>query len=309
MARSLVRAAKFSGADAVKFQHHIVDAEMINNNLSSTNFDESLYDFLNQNALTLDQHIHLKDYCEEQGIQYLCTPFSIDAAHEIKSLVPFFKIGSGEFLDFWFIDQLREIGKPVIFSSGMSTDAELNEFIERYSGKIDFALLNCLSEYPPKYEDLNLNYIRKIKRKGNFVVGHSDHTPTIESSISAVTLGAQIIEKHITISEHVRGPDATVSLNPTEFAKMVSCVRNVRKTLGEDKIINELEQPIRNWAHRSIVTKVPIAQGQKITYEMICTKRPGTGLPSKDYQKIIGKIAALNIPCNSILEKDMLLDE
>ena len=309
VAKALVDAAVNAGADAIKFQHHIVEEEMLVNDLSSDNFDEPLHEFLRVNALSLDQHHDLKAYCDEKNVTYLCTPFSYKAAIEIEHLVPFFKIGSGEFQDYWYIDKLAELKKPIIFSTGMCDKEEIRVWLKRYNDNIeDFALLNCISEYPPKYEDLNIQFLQKLQQMSSCVIGHSDHSPTIGSSISAVCLGARIIEKHITLSHFVVGPDASVSLDPKEFKAMVNAVRLVRATLGDSKIIQDKEKPIRDWAYRSIIAARPIQVGQVITLEDLCTKRPGNGILSVDYEKLLGKKALKNIDRNVALSWEDIIE-
>lgn len=303
IAKSLVRAAKDAGTDAVKFQHHLVEFEMVRNEHSSDNFAEPLHDFLDRNALSLEDHKDLKSYCDSVGITYLCTPFSINAAREIKDLVPFFKIGSGEFQDYWYIDQLIQLKKPVLLSTGMCTDSEISEWLDRYKNTdLDYALMNCLSEYPPKYEHLNLNFVTEMNELCGGMVGHSDHTPTIGSSLVAIAFGAQIIEKHMTLSHLVDGPDSSVSLDPSEFKLLVDEARLVKPSLGNSKKVQSSEKAVRNWAYRSIVTTGLVKEGQVIAPEDICSKRPGTGIESKNYKDVIGKKATRDIATNTILE-------
>ena len=299
IAKALVDAAVAAGADAIKFQHHLVEEEMLVNDLSSDNFEEPLHEFLKVNALSLDQHNELKVYCDSFDITYLCTPFSYKAALEVQHLVPFFKIGSGEFQDYWYIDKLADLGKPIILSTGMCDEKEVIDWLARYTNKIDdFALLNCISEYPPKYEDLNIRFLDKLHAMSSCVIGHSDHSPTIGSSVSAVCFGARIIEKHITLSHFIAGPDASVSLDADEFKSMVDAVRLVRTTLGNSKIIQDKERPIRDWAYRSIISSRSIKAGQIITIDDICTKRPGNGILSVHYESILGKKAKNDISKN-----------
>jgi N,N'-diacetyllegionaminate synthase len=309
MARTLARIAKIAGADAVKFQHHIAYEEMLREATMSDNFDEHLYDFLEKNSLSLDDHIRLKNFCDELGILYLCTPFSFKAAEEIQDLVPFFKIGSGEFIDHWFIDNLKSLGKPVIFSTGMCTHQELLDNVSWLKGKggLDFALLNCLSEYPPKLSDLNLDYICDLRNLfPDIVIGHSDHTTTTVTSILAASKGARIIEKHLTISEHVNGPDRSVSLGGDDFKSMIQELRMIREVCGDKKIINDLERPVRDWAYRSLVTTNDLVKGHMISKDDICSKRPGTGIPSKNYFKVIGKKVTRDIKRNEMLRDNDL---
>lgn len=308
MAKALIELAKESGADAVKFQHHIINEEMIANNLSTSNFDVSLLDFLKENALTIDQHFILKEYCDKLKITYLCTPFSYSAAREVFDLVPFFKIGSGEFLDYWYIDQIFKLGKPCIFSTGMSTHEEIINWISRYNSYLNkIALLNCLSEYPPRLEDMNLNYIKKLNEFG-VAVGHSDHTQILGGSIIAAALGAKIIERHISLSDFIKGPDSSVSLDFNNFRNLIRELRVVNQMMGgHQKKVHNLEKDIRAWAHRSIVSSREILAGEVIMIDSLKTKRPANGIPSSQYESIIGKHAKINIKANTLLTWDMIL--
>lgn len=303
MARGLADAALFSGANAVKYQHHLAQEEMMKDTPLSDNMEESLFSFLKKNSLTLKDHFKLKAYCDKIGITYLCTPFSLQAAKEINELVPFFKIGSGEFQDRWFLDGLSEFKKPVIFSTGMSSWEEITDNIEYLKSKFsDFAILNCLSEYPPLYEDLNLRIIEKLKSSyPEILIGHSDHTSSIESSLAAVVLGAKIIEKHITFSEFVPGPDRDVSITPHQFKELITYTRNIEKALGNQKKVQEKEKQIRNWAYRSVVIVNGLKKGDVVQLENIKTKRPGIGIPSKEYKNIIGRTVNKTILPNSVL--------
>ncbi len=302
IAYALVDAAKFAGADAVKFQHHLVDVEMIRNNSTSDNFKEPLHQFLERNALTLQAHEKIKKYCDSKKITYMCTPFSFEAAKQINHLVDFFKIGSGEFQDYWFIDKLAKLNKPVIFSSGMCSDLEIQEWYKRNHKKFpSISILNCISEYPPKFGDMNLGYIPKLIAKTDCVIGHSDHTKTFGSSIVAVANGARILEKHLSISDFVDGPDSKVSLTPESFRMLVREARLTREMLGDKKITHERELPIRTWAYRSIVTSKDLSPGHIINADDICTKRPGVGIPSKDYERILGSRVLKDVKENSIL--------
>ena len=152
----MIKAAKLSGADAIKFQHHLPDEEMLKDIPMSDNFKEPLYDFLKKYALTLDQHKLLKEKCDKEGIIYMCTPFSLKAAKEIKDLVPIFKIGSGEMTDIPSLIEISKLGLPMILSTGMSDYSEIDRTYKTLENKVNLALLNCVSEYPPVYEDINL---------------------------------------------------------------------------------------------------------------------------------------------------------
>ena len=188
-AKEMCRQAKLAGCDCIKFQHHLPDEEMLPDVPMTSNFDIPLYEFLKRYALTLDQHKELMDYCDEIGIQYLCTPFSLKAAQELNELgVAAFKIGSGEMDDIPTLKAIAKMGKPMIVSTGMATMDEIKRTYDVLADEgIEFALMNCLSEYPPCYEDVNLGVIEQMQNEfPKAVIGHSDHTPDLYTSFAAV---------------------------------------------------------------------------------------------------------------------------
>lgn len=304
-AKEMCRQAKLAGADCIKFQHHIPDEEMLPDVPMSSNMQIPLYDFLKKNALTLDQHVELMDYCQKIGIIYLCTPFSLKAAYELNEIgVPAFKIGSGEMTDIPSLKKIANLGKPMIISTGMST---MQEIRRTYDALIDcgaqFALTNCLSEYPPKYQDVNLGVITIMKEEfPKAIIGHSDHTPDLYTCYAAVALGAKIIEKHVILSKQTPGPDQSVSIDFQDLYRLVDGIRKIEMASGTDKRVQEDENAIRAWAFRSIVSLREIKAGEIITQDMIWSKRPGTGIPSYQMQNIIGKRATKDIANNQLLK-------
>jgi N-acetylneuraminate synthase len=307
----MIDLAKESGADVIKFQHHLPDEEMLKKVPKSKNFDISLYDFLKKNALKLEDHYKLKNYCKSKKITYLCTPFSLKAAYELNKInVCGFKIGSGEMSDHPTIKEILKYNKPIIVSTGMSTVKEIKETynIIKKNNK-SFALMNCLSEYPTYYKDLNLRFIIRMKEFfSKASIGHSDHTGDIFSSISAVTLGATIIEKHVTLDKKNNGPDKDVSIDFSELSKMIDQIRKLELAFGDKKFVHKNEWPIRKWAHRSIVTIRDVKKNEKVTLKNIWSKRPGTGIPSKNIPKILGKKFKKDLRKDQILTwKDLLI--
>lgn len=303
-AKEMCRQAKLAGCDCIKFQHHLPDEEMIPDVPMSSNFDMPLYDFLKLHALTLDQHIEIKKYCEDIGIVYLCTPFSYKAACELNDIgVSAFKIGSGEMTDIPTLLKIAEFEKPMIISTGMSTIPEIKRtYMALSSVGVPLAFTNCLSEYPPKYEDVNLGVIQVMQKEfPDTVVGHSDHTPDLYTSFAAVAMGAKIIEKHVILDKKTPGPDQSVSIDFMDMYRLVDGIRKIELAMGNEKTVHHNEEPIRCWAFRSIVSTRAIKKGEIITQDMIWSKRPGTGIPSYKMDEIIGKIAAKNIDENVLL--------
>jgi len=255
-AKAMVRLAKLAGADAIKFQHHLPDEEMLPEVPLSDNFEVPLYDFLKRSALRLEDHRVLKAFCESMDIVYLCTPFSYRAAQELHELgVSAFKIGSGEMTDIPSLIRIAEFGKPMLLSTGMSTLDEIDETSHALTQRgATFALMNCVSEYPPRYEDMNLGVIRVLQQRyPEVVIGHSDHSPDLYTSFAAVAMGARIIEKHVTLDKRRRGPDQAVSIDMRELAELVEGVRKIEAALGSEKRVHERERPVRAWAFRSVV--------------------------------------------------------
>jgi N,N'-diacetyllegionaminate synthase len=304
-AKEMCLQAKAAGADAIKFQHHLADEEMLPDVPTSSNFSEPLYEFLKRCALPLAAHAELQTYCKEIGIQYLCTPFSYAAAEQLASIgVAAFKIGSGEMTDVpSLVRMAKTFGKPMIVSTGMCTFGEIDRTYGALNATgVSLALMNCVSEYPPVYEDINLGVIPKmIERYPDAVIGHSDHTSDLYTSFAAVALGAKILEKHVILDKNQPGPDQSVSIDFADLAALVDGVRKVAKSLGAEKRVHRDEVPIRNWAFRSIVTTRAIRAGETIVDAMIWSKRPGTGIPSHLRGEIIGRHAIRDIPENTLV--------
>lgn len=303
-AKEMCRQAKLAGCDCIKFQHHLPDEEMLPDVPMTSNFDIPLYEFLKRYALTLDQHKELMDFCDEIGIQYLCTPFSLKAAQELNELgVAAFKIGSGEMDDIPMLKAIAKMGKPMIVSTGMATMDEIKRTYDVLADEgIEFALMNCLSEYPPCYEDVNLGVIEQMQSEfPKAVIGHSDHTPDLYTSFAAVAKGAKIIEKHVILDKRTPGPDQSVSIDFFELRQLVDGIGKVEAALGSEKKVHSSEKGIREWAHRSVVSLVDIPVGATITQEMIWSKRPGTGIPSYRMDEVIGKVAKREIKANTLV--------
>jgi N-acetylneuraminate synthase len=304
-AKLMVREAKRAGVSAIKFQHHIPDAEMLPEIPMSGNMKEPLYEFLKRNALKIEQHVELAEFCSEIGIDYLCTPFSLEAAVELEEHInPFaYKIGSGELLDHPTILKIMEFKKPMIISTGMATKEEIDSTYNLFRDyKYGLVLMNCTSAYPPKPEDIHLKFILEMKTRYPLaVIGHSDHTDGIETIIAAFTLGARVLEKHVTISHELTGPDDTVSIDFETLAKLQVILNNLGTSLVAEKEIHESEWEIRSWAHRSLVYLKDLPAGHVIQEEDIWGKRPGTGVPSRFRKDYIGKVLKRGVVGNTLL--------
>lgn len=308
-ALEMVRQAKAAGADAIKFQHHLPDEEMLRDGVPmSANFNMPLYEFLQRFALKLEQHAELQRYCRRLGIIYLCTPFSRRAAEELNAMgVSAFKIGSGELTDLPTLKIIAGFGKPMILSTGMAEWAEIDDTVATLRPLNDqLILMNCVSEYPARHADVNLGVIALLADRYDLNIGHSDHTPDIYTSIAAVARGAKLIEKHIILDRRQPGPDQSVSIEPFELYQLVCAVRRVEEACGAEKTVHEREWPIRRWAHRSVVSLCPIPKGTTISQSMVWTKRPGTGIPAKEMDRVVERVAAIDIPADHLIRWEEL---
>jgi N-acetylneuraminate synthase len=307
-AKRMIERSVQSGAQAVKFQHHIPDAEMLPEIPMSKNMTEPLYEFLLKNAISIEQHVELSEYCKKQKIDYLCTPFSYKAAQELQKFIDpiAYKIGSGELLDHPTIIKIMEFNKPMIISTGMSTEDEIKLTYDLFNNyKKALVLMNCTSAYPPKMEEVHISYVSRMKQVfPKAIIGHSDHTPGIETTLASFVLGANVFEKHLTDDEKLSGPDQSVSINFEQLTELIKMLNNLSTALKAPKAIHENEIEIREWAHRSLVYNRDLNSGEIIKEGDIWGKRPGTGVPSRFLEDFIGKKLTQNVTNNTLLKHE-----
>jgi sialic acid synthase SpsE len=292
-ALQMVDAAKEAGADSVKFQCHITEAEMIPTEMKPGKIsEERLWDIIKRCELNEEEERRLKAYCEEKGILYLCTPFSREAADRLNDMsVSAFKIGSGECNNFPLLDHVARFGKPIILSTGMNNIQSIRrsvETIQRHGCPL--MLMHCTSMYPTPYDKVRLGAIPELIKEFGLPVGLSDHSLGIYTALGAVALGACVLEKHFTISRQWPGPDVPLSIEPHELGELVRGAKAIFSALGGSKTILPEEQPVIDFAYASIVSIAPIRAGEKFSLKNIWVKRPGTGsFLAADLNKIIGK--------------------
>jgi len=307
LAKRLIDSAKKAGADIAKFQLHVAEAEMIPGTIKF--WGGSMDEILKRAQFrTYKEHKEVKDYCKKVGIQYLCTPFCIEASDILEKVgVDAYKIGSGELTNLPMMRHIARKGKPMIVSTGMSKMEEIADTVKVLKAEgTDFILTHCLSEYPPIYKHMNLGLIKQLQKRFGVLVGSSDHSTEIYSVIAAIAMGAKVIEKHLTLPG-LHGPDDTVSLKPGEFKEMVEVIRNVEKAMGSEKAISKEEQVVRDWAHHSVVTVSDVCLGERFSLKNLVAKRPGQGIPAKYLdllyaKKLLGKKAARNLSKNHVLQ-------
>lgn len=302
IAREMVLHARAAGADAIKFQLHVLDDEMLREAPQSANFSESLFDTLNRTNLTIDEHLELKDLCESIGIHYMCTPFSAASADQLELMigVDSFKVGSGECTNLPLQKHIASKGKPMIVSTGMTELSEIDEtvgILKQYTS-CGFALTHCVSIYPTPHTRVNLGMIPIYAKRYGVPIGLSDHSVGIYTSLGAVALGACIIEKHFSLDRTLPGPDHKSSIEPEELRELVRGCRAVWEARGSVREIFPEEREILAWARESVVSLTPIKSGTLITQDMVAVKRPSPGpgaIPAKSLDEVIGKTALSDI--------------
>jgi N-acetylneuraminate synthase len=311
-AQKLIEAAAQSGADAVKFQIHIASAETLQDAPAPPFFKgEPRYQYFERTAFRVDQWIGLKDLCRDLNVEFLASPFSIEAIELLESIgVARYKIPSGEVTNLPLLESVARTGKPILLSTGMSPWTELDQavaLIRRFHSSL--TILQCTSEYPCTYEHVGLNVMMEMRERYGLPVGLSDHTLTPYASLAAVTLGASVIEKHFTFSRLMYGSDARHSLEPLEFAELVKGIRAVETMMAskvdKDEAASRLAE-MKQIFEKSVVSTVDIPDGATITAEMISVKKPGTGIPARKLPEVIGRRAAHDIARDTLLREEDL---
>jgi sialic acid synthase SpsE len=306
LAAELVDAAAEAGADAIKFQTHFPEHEMLRGGATAAYVGESLFDLLTSTALSREDHFALRDRAREKGILFLSTPFSREAADFLETVgVPAFKTGSGELTHLPMQAHIAGKGKPMIISTGMSTPEEIDRTVEtvRAAGG-RFALMHCTSTYPTPFEHVQLDCINELKTKYRVPVGFSDHTLGTVMAFAAVALGANLYEKHFTVSRTLPGPDQQGSMEPAELKTIVDGIRAIENARGATKRIQPGEQDVRDMALHSVVSVRDIAAGATIGRDDVWAKRPGTGIPARQLADVVGRTSRRAIPKDRLITWD-----
>jgi N-acetylneuraminate synthase len=316
-AKQLVMVAAQAGADYVKFQTFKAD-KIVSKSAKKADYqtknindgDTSQYAMLKKLEMPHEWHIQLKEYANEQGIQFLSTAFdneSVDYLHELGQ--PFFKIPSGEITNKPYLQHIASKGKPVILSTGMATIKEIEDAITVIENvdldRTNITVLHCNTEYPTPMEDVNLKAMLHIQNEFNVNVGYSDHTLGIEVPIAAVALGAKVIEKHFTLDRTLSGPDHAASLEPNELKAMVTAIRNIEKAVSGNGIKepSNSEKKNKDTVRKSILAAKTIEKGELFTNDNLVIKRPGTGISPMQIDSFIGEKSTKQYNEDDLIEK------
>ena len=299
LAKELVDHAIDAKADCVKFQMRDLSSLYTNHGKNAeAGYDlgsQYTLDLLNKFQLSNDELCSLFDYCTQRGVLPLCTPWDLASLKVLDDYgLVGFKIASADLTNFEMLEALGKIGKPIICSTGMSSEAEIKSSVDllRRLGS-PFALLHCNSTYPAPFKDVNLSYLTRLKQLAGGVIGYSGHERGFHVPLAAVALGARIIEKHFTLDRSMQGNDHKVSLLPEEFAEMVRQIRNVEDAMGQsgEREITQGELINRENLAKSLVINCGLSKGSVIRRDMVVVKSPGQGLQPNRINDLIGKVA------------------
>jgi len=315
-AKRIIDAAVEAGVDAIKLQTYTPDTITIDcdNKYFHIKTDniwrgQTLYQLYRQSYTPWAWQPRLKKYAEQKGLIFFSTPFdptAVDFLEKIK--IPLYKIGSFEVVDIPLLKRIGQTRKPVIMSRGMSTLGELKLAVGtlKDNGTKELIIPQCVSAYPCQPEEMNLKLIPDIAKKFKVISGLSDHNLTNITAIADVALGASVVEKHITLSRDLGGPDAAFSLEPEEFKQLVDSIRIIEKSLGQPIYQPAKQEKSSMQFRKSLFIVKDINQGEKFTPGNIRSIRPGYGLAPKYYDQVMNKFASQNIKRGTPLSRRLI---
>lgn len=304
-ARKLIDIAKKSGANAVKFQTFLADKLAIKKspkvdyqkkNLSKKGYQ---HDMLKKLQLSYNDHQKLIDYCKKKKIDFLSTPYDVDSAKFLSKLkLKFFKTSSADLTDYKLHEYLAKNKKSVIISTGASNIDLISQTLriyKKYKNK-RITLLHCVSNYPCSNKAINLRAIELLRKKFNCIVGYSDHSNDVLSAMLSISLGARVIEKHITLDKNLIGPDHAASSDPKEFENYVKKIRETEIILGlKRKEIQKEEVSMIKFSRKSLYFAKKFKKGHVIGSDDLSCLRPGTGISPMKIKSFIGKKLKKNV--------------
>jgi N,N'-diacetyllegionaminate synthase len=292
----------------LELARQLIEAKKAIYQTQTTDTSEFQHEMLRRLELTEAMHHQLIAHCATRNIGFFSTGFDIESVDLLVSLgQDHFKIPSGEITNLPYLRHIGQLGKTVILSTGMATLGDIEAAIEvlEQSGtpRTMLTVLHCTTEYPTPMNEVNLRAMQSIGTAFGVAVGYSDHTQGIEISIAAVAMGAKVIEKHFTLDRNLPGPDHKASLEPAEFAAMVSAIRNIEVALGDGiKRLTASEARNRPVARKSLVARRAIEAGEIFTAENVTAKRPGTGISPMRWDEMINKKASRNFVTDEEIE-------
>jgi N,N'-diacetyllegionaminate synthase len=297
LAHSYIDALAATGINAIKFQVHIAEAESSIYEPFRSEFsiqDQTRMDYWKRMQFTEEQWAGLKKHCNDKKLDFIASPFSIAAVHLLSKIgTEKYKIGSGEMDNFLMLDQLTDLEKPIILSSGMSSISELDHTINYLKNRnADLSLLQCTSSYPTQPHQWGLNVIELFKERYKIPVGFSDHSGGIYACLAAASLGAQLLEFHVVSDQKMFGPDSSSSIPVRKVKNLVRGIRQIETALNNsvDKSHISGYEPLKTMFGKSLAVNKNLQKGQVVSIHDLESKKPaGYGIPARNYKDIIGK--------------------
>lgn len=312
IAAEMIRVAKECGVDCVKFQIEIPEActskyaPKAEYQIVNTGSNESQLELCKSFMLPFEAFRRLKEVCEKEQVEFLATPYDLYSVEYLNQInVDSYKIPSGEVTNLPYLKSIAKIGKPIYLSTGMCDLEEVKTTVRilKENGAEEITVLHCTTDYPAKYEDVNLRAMIALKEELNLPVGYSDHTEGIIVPVAAVALGAVVIEKHFTLDKTMKGPDHIASVEPDELKEMVSAIRNIEAALGNgEKKPTAAELKYIDIVRKSIIAKCDIKEGEIFSENNVTTKRPGNGISPMRWDEVIGRRAKRNFEMDELIE-------
>ena len=314
VAKAMVYSAYRAGAKLIKHQTHVVEDEMSHaaKSVVPGNADISIYDIMKNAALSEEDEYELMQYTESLGMEFLSTPFSRAAADRLQRFgVKAYKIGSGEMNNYPLLEHIASFGKPMIVSTGMNAIPDIRkavEILEKHN--VPYALLHTTNLYPTKPEQVRLGAMQQMMTAfPETIIGLSDHTTNNNACISAMALGAMIVERHFTDRMDRNGPDIVCSMDEQNLRLLLEASQEVSLMLGGEKKALAEEQVTIDFAFATVVTIKPIKKGEAFAKENLWVKRPGTGeIRAEEYKRVLGKKAKVDIENDTQLMRSMIED-
>lgn len=309
-AKEMIKKAKECGCSCVKFQSWSADSLYSSEYYAANPIMKRL---VSKFALSEDNLFELSEYSKICGISFSSTPYSkreVDFLLE-KCNVPFIKVASMDCNNYPFLKYIGSTGAPIVLSTGMCSLDEIRKAVSTIedSGNRNICLLHCISIYPPRIQDIQLNNILGLRKEfPEYPIGFSDHSTGIEMSIAAVALGACLIEKHFTLDKSKIGMDNQMAIEPNEMSQLVKLCENVQSALGSmDRVVSEAELNQRTRMRRSIVAARDLAAGTKLTENDLDLKRPGTGMPPEMMDWLIGKTLIKDVAKDNLIKEEYIM--
>lgn len=314
MAHAYIDAIADAGANAVKFQTHIAEAESTLDEPWRVKFsqqDITRYDYWKRMGFTEEQWLGLKLHADDRQLLFLSSPFSIEAVDLLSRVgVAAWKIASGEVSNLPMLERMIQTGLPFLLSTGMSPLSEIDRAVEHIQAHhLSVTVMQCTTAYPCPPEQIGLNMLPFFRERYQCFVGLSDHSGTIYPGLAAIVLGCKVVEVHVTLSREMFGPDVRASITTIELRQLVEGIRFIEQMIdhpvNKDSMATEME-PLRHLFTKSVVLRTTLPAGTTLCEEHLTAKKPGTGIPAHRLSQLIGRRLRQTVQADELLREEWL---